>query len=80
MATATKLKLHTMLGNYPNTKAIKSGAIQSDLVDFDFAEVKVANSLFKRSYATPNTTSPNSPSSPICRPRPTANPMCWCPP
>src|ERR1700692_1710295 len=48
MATATKLKLHTMLGNYANTKALKSGAIHSDLVDFDFAEVKVANSLFKQ--------------------------------
>src|ERR1700726_4036394 len=48
MATATKLKLHTMLGNYANTKPLKSGAIASDLVDFDFAEVKVANSLFKQ--------------------------------
>jgi 4,5-dihydroxyphthalate decarboxylase len=48
MMTATKLKLHTMLGNYPNTKALKSGAIRSDLVDFDFAEVKVANNLFKQ--------------------------------
>src|SRR6202166_1299139 len=48
MATATKLKLHTMLGNYANTKALKSGAIHSDLVDFDFAEVKVANNLFKQ--------------------------------
>jgi 4,5-dihydroxyphthalate decarboxylase len=48
MATATKLKLHTMLGNYPNTKALKTGAIRSDLVDFDFVEVKVANSLFKQ--------------------------------
>jgi 4,5-dihydroxyphthalate decarboxylase len=48
MATAMKLKLHAMLGDYPNTKALKSGAIGSDLVDFDFAEVKVANSLFKQ--------------------------------
>ena len=48
MATATKLKLQTMLGNYPNTKALKSGAVRSDLVDFDFAEVKVANNLFKQ--------------------------------
>lgn len=47
MTTATKVKLHTMLGNYPNTKALKSGAVRSDLVDFDFAEVKVANNLFK---------------------------------
>ena len=48
MATTTKLKLHTMLGNYANTKPLKSGAIHSDLVDFDFADVKVANSLFKQ--------------------------------
>jgi 4,5-dihydroxyphthalate decarboxylase len=48
MTTATTLKLHTMLGNYPNTKALKSGAVRSDLVDFDFAEVKVANNLFKQ--------------------------------
>jgi 4,5-dihydroxyphthalate decarboxylase len=48
MATATKLKLHTMLGNYPNTKALKSGAVRSDLVDFDFVDVKVANNLFKQ--------------------------------
>jgi 4,5-dihydroxyphthalate decarboxylase len=49
MTTATtKLKLHTMLGNYPITKALKSGEIKSDLVDFNFAEVKVANNLFKK--------------------------------
>src|SRR5580692_2109505 len=47
MATATKLKLNTMLGNYANTKALKSGEIHSDLVDFDFVEVKVANNQFK---------------------------------
>jgi 4,5-dihydroxyphthalate decarboxylase len=40
--------LHTMFGNYPNTKAIKSGAFRSDLIDFDFVEVKVANNLFKQ--------------------------------
>ncbi len=48
MTTATKLKLHTMLGNYPNTKALKDGEVRSDLVDFDFVEVKVANQLFKK--------------------------------
>ena len=37
MATATKLKLHTMLGNYPITKPLKGGAVRSDLVDFDSA-------------------------------------------
>jgi 4,5-dihydroxyphthalate decarboxylase len=48
MATATKLKLNTMLGNYANTTAIKGGATHSELVDFDFVEVKVANNLFKQ--------------------------------
>src|SRR3974390_372769 len=48
MRTATKLKLHTMLGNYPITKPLKSGAVGSGLVDFDFADVKVANNLFKQ--------------------------------
>ena len=48
MAAAKKLTLHTMLGNYPITKPLKSGAIGSDLVDFDFVEVKVANHLFKQ--------------------------------
>ncbi len=48
VADGAKVKLHTMLGNYPNTKALKSGEARSDLVDFDFVEVKVANSLFKK--------------------------------
>ena len=47
MTTATKVKLHTMLGNYPNTAPLKSGAVRSELIDFDFVEVKVANNLFK---------------------------------
>jgi 4,5-dihydroxyphthalate decarboxylase len=47
MSTATKLKLHTMMGNYPNTAPLKSGAVKSDLIDYDFCEVKVANNLFK---------------------------------
>jgi 4,5-dihydroxyphthalate decarboxylase len=45
---APKVTLHTMLGNYPNVAPLKSGAVNSDLVDFDFAEVKVANNLFKQ--------------------------------
>ncbi len=45
--TATKLKLSTLLGNYPNAQALKSGAVKSDLVDFDFADVKVPNTAFK---------------------------------
>ena len=48
MTTRAKPTLHTMLGNYPNTKAIKSGEVRSQLVDLDFVEVKVANNLFKQ--------------------------------
>lgn len=48
MVDSARVKLHTMLGNYPNTKALKSGEIRSDLIDFDFVEVKVANNLFKK--------------------------------
>ena len=35
---AAKTKLTTMLGTYPNTTPLKSGAVKSDLVDFDDAE------------------------------------------
>jgi len=44
----SKVTLHTMLGNYPNTSPLKSGAVNSELVNFDFIEVKVANSFFKQ--------------------------------
>ena len=47
MPAGNKTTLHTMLGNYPNTEPLKSGKIHSDLVDFDFVEVKIANNLFK---------------------------------
>ena len=47
MPAPGKMTLNTMLGNYPNTKALKSGTIHSDLVDLDFVDVKVANNLFK---------------------------------
>jgi 4,5-dihydroxyphthalate decarboxylase len=43
-----KTALHTMLGNYANVAPLKNGKVHSDLVDFDFAEVKVANNLFKQ--------------------------------
>jgi 4,5-dihydroxyphthalate decarboxylase len=44
---ADKIKLTTLLGNYPNTAALKTGAVISNLVDFDFADVKVSNTAFK---------------------------------
>jgi 4,5-dihydroxyphthalate decarboxylase len=42
-----KMKLFTMIGEYPNTTALRSGAIKSDLVDYDFDDVKVPNTAFK---------------------------------
>src|SRR5262249_17929063 len=42
-----KLKLFTLLGDYPNTRALKTGEVTSDLVDFEFADVKVSNTAFK---------------------------------
>ncbi len=45
--TAGKTKLYTLLGNYPNTMALKNGSVKSDLLDFDFADVKVSNTAFK---------------------------------
>jgi 4,5-dihydroxyphthalate decarboxylase len=48
MTAASRVTLHTMLGNCKNVAALKGGAIHSDLVNFDSAEVKVANNLFKQ--------------------------------
>jgi 4,5-dihydroxyphthalate decarboxylase len=42
-----KLKLHALLGDYPNTKALKNKQIRSDLVELDFADVKVVSTAFK---------------------------------
>ena len=42
-----KVKLFTLLGNYPNTLPIKEGKVPSDLVEFEFADFKVANKGFK---------------------------------
>jgi 4,5-dihydroxyphthalate decarboxylase len=42
-----KVKLFTLMGSYPNAMALKEGRIRSDLVDFDFADVKVSNTAFK---------------------------------
>src|ERR1044072_3029317 len=39
--------LHSLLGNHANTKALKSGQVSSPLVNFDYFEVKVANTQFK---------------------------------
>lgn len=47
MTTSGKVKLFTLLGNYPNTLPIKQGDVKSDLVEFAFADIQVANKGFK---------------------------------
>jgi 4,5-dihydroxyphthalate decarboxylase len=42
------MKLHTLLGDYPVTQAVKEGRISSPDLSFDFADVKVPSSAFKR--------------------------------
>ncbi|HXZ47259.1 MAG TPA: hypothetical protein VEH02_11080 [Pseudolabrys sp.] len=47
MATIEKAKLYTLLGDYPNTSALRKGEVTSNLVDLQFADVKVSNTAFK---------------------------------
>jgi 4,5-dihydroxyphthalate decarboxylase len=47
MAAAPRTLL-TMLGNYANVVPLKNGTVKSDLVKFDFVDVKIANGLFKQ--------------------------------
>jgi 4,5-dihydroxyphthalate decarboxylase len=44
---SAKMKLRTLLGNYPNTLPIKEGNVRSSLVEFEFADFTVANKGFK---------------------------------
>lgn len=46
--TNKPLRLRTLLGDYPHTAALKSGAIDSARVAFDFADVKTPSNAFKR--------------------------------
>jgi 4,5-dihydroxyphthalate decarboxylase len=45
--TRPPLTLHTLLALNPHTSALRSGELQSPLVNFDFADVKTANKMFK---------------------------------
>jgi 4,5-dihydroxyphthalate decarboxylase len=42
------LTLKTLLGDYPNTQALKSGQVHSPNLAFEFVHAPVANRLFKR--------------------------------
>lgn len=41
------LRLRTLLGDYPNTAALKSGAVPSPRLVFDYADVKLPQNAFK---------------------------------
>jgi 4,5-dihydroxyphthalate decarboxylase len=47
LAKPDKLKLFTLMGSYPNAMALKEGKLGSDILEFDFADVKVSNTAFK---------------------------------
>src|SRR5579872_5599937 len=47
LVMAEPVVLHSLLGNHPNTKALKSGQVSSPVLRFDYFEVKVANTQFK---------------------------------
>ena len=47
MTSAGMIRLFTLLGDYPNTRALKSGEVRSDLVELNFSDIKVANTGFK---------------------------------
>lgn len=42
------MRLKTLLGDYPVTRALKDGRVRSASLDFDFADVKVPHTAFKR--------------------------------
>ena len=42
-----KINLYTLLGNYPNAMGLKNGEVTSNIIHFEFADVKVSNTAFK---------------------------------
>lgn len=42
------LRLRTLLGDYPGTRALKTGELNSERIALDFADVKLAQTAFKR--------------------------------
>jgi 4,5-dihydroxyphthalate decarboxylase len=47
MSSANVLTMKTLLGDYPNTLALKKGQVRSSELVFDFANVKVPSTAFK---------------------------------
>lgn len=48
MTAVTETKLKMLLGDYPNTHALRSGALRAPGLALEFADVKVPNRAFKR--------------------------------
>src|SRR5258706_6855623 len=48
LAYCIPVRLKTLLGDYPVTRALKEGAVRSSDIEFDFADVKVPNAAFRR--------------------------------
>jgi 4,5-dihydroxyphthalate decarboxylase len=46
-STNTKVRLRAVLGDHPHTKAIKSGAVHSNLVELEFIPFSPTNTAFK---------------------------------
>jgi 4,5-dihydroxyphthalate decarboxylase len=46
-SSVEKTKLYTLLGDYPNTMALKKDEVTSNVIDLSFADVKVSNTAFK---------------------------------
>lgn len=47
LETPSALTLQTLLASHPNTAALRNGQLRSPIVNFAFADVKVANRAFK---------------------------------
>src|SRR5258706_1522524 len=43
-----RMRLKALLGDYPVTHALKDGTVRSPAIEFEFADVKVPNTAFKR--------------------------------
>lgn len=46
--TAERLRLKTLLGDYPNTRALREGRLPQDLFELEYDPVKTPNRAFKR--------------------------------
>jgi len=48
MSNPAAVRLRALLGDYPATHALRTGALRSPRIEFDFADVKMPHTAFKR--------------------------------